>query len=148
MKATTILRIACLLALIQYLAHGSLFLMAVSTHGPGQLARIAASRIHSYWDFYFGYGLLAILSGLVEVVLLWQLSLLAKTDAERIRPMLALFVFANVAHAALVWNYFSLLAPVVFDLLIAMLLSFAFVAARAKATDNSASPQELGALPQ
>jgi hypothetical protein len=97
---------------------------------------------------YLGYGLMAILSGVIEVVLLWQLSLLAKTDAERIRPMLALFVFANVAHAALIWKYFSLLAPVVFDLLIATLLCFAFVAARGKATDNSASPQELGASPQ
>ena len=136
MKATTILRIACFLALIQYAAHGSLFLIAASTHGPGELAKIAASRIHSYWDLYFGYGLLAILSGVIEVVLLWQLSLLAKTDAERTRPMVALFFFANVAHAALVWKYFSLLAPVIFDILIALLLVFAFVAMQAEATDE------------
>jgi hypothetical protein len=136
MKATTILRFACLLALIQYAVHGFLFLTAAVTHGPGELGRIAASRAHSYWDFYFGYGLLAILSGVIEVALLWQLSSLAKTNAEGTRPMVALFVFANLAHAALIWNYFSLPIPVAFDVIIAMLLACALVAARAPGTEN------------
>ena len=130
MRSATILRIASALAALQYSAHAFLFLLAASTHGGGQMAEIAATRSHSYWDFYFGYGLLAILSGLIEVVLLWQLSSLAKADAERIRPMIAAFVFANLAHAFLVWKYFSLFVPIAFDILIAALLGYAFVIAR------------------
>lgn len=133
----TILRIASLLALLQYGAHAVLFLSAALTHGPGEMAAIAASRSHSYWDFYFGYGLLAILSGVIEVVLLWQLASLAQVDAERTRPTVALFVFANIAHAILVWKYFSLLPPIVFDIVIAALLAFAFVMARRRRVDTA-----------
>jgi hypothetical protein len=35
----------------------------------------------SYWDFYFGYGLLAIIWGIVEVIILWQLA----TSPGRVR---------------------------------------------------------------
>ncbi|PYI60710.1 MAG: hypothetical protein DMC59_02300 [Verrucomicrobia bacterium] len=130
MRPATILRIASALAAVQYGAHAFLFLLAASTNGPGKMAEIAATRWHSYWDFYFGYGLLAILSGLIEVVLLWQLASLAQVNADRIRPTMAVFVFANVAHAFLVWKYFSLFVPIAFDILIATLLSYAFVMAR------------------
>ena len=141
MRAATILRIASALAALQYGAHASLFLLAASTHGPGKMAEIAATRLHSYWDFYFGYGLLAILSGLIEVVLLWQLASLAKTNPERIRPMTALFVLANGAHAFLVWKYFSLLVPVGFDVLIAILLGYAFAIARRPDAQSNAQSQ-------
>jgi len=76
------LRLASLLALLQYCAHAFLFLSARPTHGAAEAAVIDAMKGHrfefsgltrSYWDFYFGYGLLAILWGLVEIVLLWQL---------------------------------------------------------------------------
>ena len=70
------------------------------------------------------------MSGLIEVVLLWQLASLAQVNADRIRPTMAVFVFANVAHAFLVWKYFSLFVPIAFDILIATLLSYAFVMAR------------------
>jgi len=132
MRSVTILRIASILAAVQYGAHAFLFLLAAWTRGPGKVAEIAASRSHSYWDFYFGYGLLAILSGVIEVVLLWQMASLAKANAERVRPMMALFALANVAHAFLVWNYFSLLVPVAFDILIAILLGYVFVIARGR----------------
>ena len=128
-KAPAILQTASLLAFVQYAAHGSLFLLSITAH-PSPIAAIAASSHHSYWDFYVGYGLLAILSGVIEAVLLWQVALLAKNDAARVRPIVVLFIFANLAHAGLVWIYFSLIAPVAFDLLIASLLGFAFVSAK------------------
>src|SRR6266700_6985794 len=53
MKTGTILRIASLLAALQYGAHASLFLLAAWRHGPGKLAAIAASRSHSYWGLLF-----------------------------------------------------------------------------------------------
>lgn len=104
--SAAILRVASLLALLQYGAHGFLFISVSLAQGPGKLGTIAASRSHSYWDVYFGYGLLAILSGLVEVALLWQLSVLARAHAERIRPIVVVFVLGNFAHAVLIWRYF------------------------------------------
>src|SRR2546423_13697323 len=120
-KAPAILQTASLLAFVQYAAHGSLFLLSITAH-PSPIAAIAASSHHSYWDFYVGYGLLAILSGVVEAVLIWQVALLAKNNAARVMPIVVLFIFANLAHAGLVWIYFSLIAPVAFDLLIAACL--------------------------
>ena len=78
----------------------------------------------SYWDFYFGYGLLAIIWGIVEVIILWQLATLAREGSVSVRPVIATLLGANVAHAALTFRYFFL-QPVVFDLLIAIVLALA-----------------------
>jgi hypothetical protein len=134
-----VLRIASILALVQYGAHALLFLTRTLGRDPGPIATLAASGTHSYWDFYFGYGLLAILSGVVEVILLWQLGLIAKRHADKVRPMIALFIFANLAHALVVWRYFALAAPIVFDVVIAMLLAFALVMGQRKQTETVAS---------
>lgn len=132
------LRLASLLALLQYCAHALLFLSARPTHGAAEAAVIDAMKAHrfefsgfsrSYWDFYFGYGLLAILWGLVEIVLLWQLPTLAANDFSRVRPIVALLLLANLAHAALAWTYFFP-APVIGDLVVAACLAWSFVIAR------------------
>jgi len=137
-KPTKILRLASLLALLQYSAHTLLFLSAKPTHGAAEAAVIDAMKGHrfefsgltrSYWDFYFGYGLLAILWGLVEIVLLWQLPTLAAIDSSRVRPTVALLILANVAHAALAWTYFFP-APVVGDVVVAACLAWTFFASR------------------
>jgi hypothetical protein len=129
---TNVLRVASILALIQYGAHALLFLTRSLGRDPGPVAALAASRTHSYWDFYFGYGVLAILSGVIEAILLWQLALIAKRHAGEVRPVIVLFIFANIAHAFVVWRYFSLLAPIVFDVVIAMLLGFGLVLGQRK----------------
>jgi hypothetical protein len=139
MSVANLLRIGSILALVQYSAHAFLFLARTLSRDPGPIASIAASQMHSYWDFYFGYGLLAILSGVVEIILLWQLASIAKKHADKVRPVIALFIFANLAHAFLVWRYFSLLAPIMFDLVIAMLLAFAFIMGQRKQVDTNAA---------
>ncbi len=151
MKPAKILWVASILALLQYSAHAYMFLSATPTHGPSEFAVVDAMKAHhftfsgfdrSYWDFYFGYGLLAILSGLIEIIALWQLATLAKTDPHRVRPLIALFVFANVAHALLIWKYFFLV-PLVFDVAVAACLGWAFMAARARepgSTEPASSP--------
>lgn len=130
------LRIAALVALLQYGAHAALFLSARPTHGAAESSVIEAMKTHrfavgaftrSYFDFYFGYGLLAILWGVVEVVLLWQLSTLAATHSSRLRPTVALLVLANGAHAVIAWTYFFL-APIVGDVAVAACLTWAFFA--------------------
>lgn len=141
MRTTTLLRSAAVLALLQYTAHTALFLFSSPAHGAEELTVIGTMKSHhflaggferSYWDFFFGYGLLAILSGVIEVVLLWQLATLAQLTPARVRPIIALFAFANVAHAAVCWAYFFP-TPIVADILIALVLVWAFVTAEPKA---------------
>jgi len=138
MKTTIFLRIASIVALLQYSAHAVLFLSASPKHGAEEIALIEtmkshtwnfAGSIHSYWNFYFGYGLLAILWGLIEVVLLWQFATLSKPDPFRLRPVIFLIFIANIGHALLTLKYFFLL-PAIFDFIIAALLGFAFIGAK------------------
>ena len=130
------LYLATALALIQYCAHAFLFLTAKPTHGPDEVAVVDAMRSNrfkiglsarSYWDFYFGYGLLVILTGLVEVVLLCQLGMIAKAYPLLAHPLIAVLFVFNLAHAVLVWKYFALIAPVTFDIMIASLLGVSYL---------------------
>ena len=62
-----LLRITAALAAIQGLAHGALFVSAKPRYGPAEVAVVEAMRANrffaggtrSYWDLYFGYGLIA-----------------------------------------------------------------------------------------
>lgn len=83
----------------------------------------------SYWDFYWGYGLLAILFGLFEAALLWQMIIFARTPSIEIKPLIAILFLANIAHALLTLKYFFLL-PVIFDILVAIFLVLAFITAQ------------------
>ena len=83
--------------------------------------------MRSYWDFYVGYGLEAAAVCIVEAALLAVLANIAVAQPMPARPMIALFVLANLGHALLTARYFFPL-PVVFDLLIAACLAWAFVA--------------------
>jgi hypothetical protein len=138
MRSSTILRLAAILAMIQAVAHVTLFLGAHPTHGPDEIAVIGAMKSHvflfggfrrSYWDMYFGYGLLAALVVVFEAFLLWGLSALARDQPARLRPIIALLILYNVAHAALLWRYFFAV-PIAADAVIALTLVWAFVSAR------------------
>jgi hypothetical protein len=68
MKPTMLLRIASIVALLQFAAHTLLLVFGAPTHGPEEIAVVEAMKSHhfdfmgltrSYWDFYFGYGLFA-----------------------------------------------------------------------------------------
>src|SRR6266702_4074550 len=104
MKPIVLLRIASVVALVQFAAHTLLFV--------------------------FGYGLEAAFFCLLEAVLFWQLATIAKTTPLVIRPIVALFFLANIGHAILVLRYFFI-TPLVPDILIAACLSFAFMTASA-----------------
>lgn len=100
-----VLRLASLLTLLQYSAHAYLFLSRVTPQAPT-----------------FGYGLIAILSGVVESILLWLLASLARVEPLRVRPFVVLMICANAAHACLVWRYFGIPIAIAFDLAIALIL--------------------------
>jgi hypothetical protein len=144
MKTATILRITSIVALIQSMGHFMLFVTAVPANGKEEISLVGAMNSHhfrfggiirhSYWDLYFGYGLLAVLTAFIQAVLFWQLGKFAKTASFVIRPVTALFIFAIAIHAVLIGLYFSFLIPIVFDTIIIGLLILAF--AKAQTNEN------------
>ena len=81
MSAVAILKIAAILALLQGIAHATLIVFASPKHGPEEVAVIHTMKSRrfnflgaqrSYWDFYFGYALIAAIISMVEAVLFWQ----------------------------------------------------------------------------
>jgi len=129
-SSVTLLRTAAVIALLQFLAHTSIFVFSTPKHGPVEAAVIEAMQSHSfnfsgsvrsYWDLYFGYGLLAAFNCLIEAVLFWQLATLAARSLRDIRPIIALFTAANLAYAAMVLKFFFIV-PLVPDLVIAACL--------------------------
>jgi len=134
MGVLTLLRAAAVLAAIQGIAHGALFVSA-KPRSDAEAAVVTAMRTsrffgggsRSYWDLYFGYGLIAAAACVVEAVLLWQLVRVAQVQPLVARQIVALLIVANVGHALLVWRYFAFPIPIVFDLLVAVCLAATFV---------------------
>ena len=125
---SVLLRILAVVALVQGIAHGTLFVRARPTHGESETAVVEAMRSNAfrfaaaprtYWDMYFGYGLEAAFVCLVEAVLFWLLAEAAPGNGPLVRSVAALFVIANVAHIVMLVRYFAFLVPIVFDGLIA-----------------------------
>jgi hypothetical protein len=141
MNASLLLRIAAVITFLYFAGHtaGIPWTPAV---GLEETPVLEAMKDHlfeveglnrTYWDFYFGFG--AIISGflLVQAVVLWQLGSLAKTDAFRVRPIVASFFVAFVVNAVLTWKYFFAL-PVIMAIAISVCLALAFlIAGRSKA---------------
>lgn len=135
MTTSTLLRVTAAVALLQFFAHGALFVRAKPTHGDTEVTLVAAMKAHrfnfggsmrSYWDMYFGYGLEAAFICLVEAILFWQIAAIAGTAPAIVRPIIALFLVANLAHAILVMRYFFVV-PLVPDILIVLLLAWTMV---------------------
>jgi hypothetical protein len=132
MRLSTLLRLAAIVALLQFAAHGAMFVRAKPTHGTSEIAVVQAMKEHqfdfggakrSYWDMYFGYGLEAAFICLVEAVLFWQLAGFAAVAPAAVKPIAALFLVANLAHAVLVIRYFFIV-PLFPDVLISGLLGW------------------------
>ena len=137
MKTSTLLKIAAVLMFLYFAGHTS---GAPWTPGetPTSMAVVDAMKSdhfpvigvsRSYWDFYFGFGLIISVMQLFQAVILWQLGTLAKTEAVRLRPIIAVFCASLVINAILSWMYFFII-PVVMAVLIAICLLLAFIAAR------------------
>lgn len=130
MKLSTLFRIAALVALVQCLGHGSLFLSYRPSHGADEVAVVQAMQSHffsfsgymrSYWEMYFGYGLFSAFNCLVEALLFWTLAPLADSAGRRIWPVAATFLLANVGYTVLIARYFFAL-PGYFDVTLSLLM--------------------------
>jgi hypothetical protein len=81
----------------------------------------------TYWDFYVGFGLIISVYLIVQAIVLWQIAALSKTQPGRVRPIVIVFIAANLASALLSWA-FLFATPSVFALLIAVSLGLALMA--------------------
>jgi hypothetical protein len=136
MRAPLLLRIAAVLTFLYFAGHTAGMPWTPAT-GPEEAPVLEAMRSHSfdadgfkrtYWDFYFGFGVIISAYLLVQAVVLWQLGSLARTDAARIRPIAASFLVGFLINAFLAWKYFFAI-PLVMALAISACLTLAFVTA-------------------
>ncbi len=137
MKTTLFLRIASVLTFIQAMLHtiGGVF----GKPSPGVAATVYAAMragrfpvfgvMRSYADFDFGLGLGITIFLTITTILLWQLGSLARTDAARLRPLLAVLMLGFFAFAIDSLLYFFAL-PVITELLIAACIAAAILAAK------------------
>jgi len=99
----------------------------------------------TYWDIYFGFGLVISVYLLVQAAVLWQVASLAKLDATRVRPIVVSFLIAFVVNAALSWKYFFIV-PVVMAGIIAICLAIAIVlAGQTQVAQRSATDKPVAA---
>lgn len=136
MKPSLWLRIASILTLI----HAFLHTMGGMFGSPRTTVQAAARSIvqslhfdafgssRSYWDFYFGFGLVTSVTLFLSAALLWQLASLVKTDPAKTRPFLAMLFVTFIAMAVISWVYFFA-PPFVFEVVIAVCIGAAFVSA-------------------
>jgi hypothetical protein len=134
MKPSIWLRIASILTLIHAILHtvGGMFGSPRTT--VQATARTVVQSLHfdafgssrSYWDFYFGFGLVKSVTLLLSAALLWQLAALVKTDPAKARPFLAMLFVTFIAISAISWVYFFA-PPFVFEIAIAACIGVAFV---------------------
>jgi hypothetical protein len=136
MKPVIFLRIASVLTLIHSILHtiGGVF----GKPAPGVAARVAAEMrttfpafgaMRSYSDFYMGLGLGVTIFLTMDALLLWILASMAKKDAVRLRPLIAIFALGYFAFAINSYTFFFAL-PVITELLIVACLVAAVVTAK------------------
>src|SRR6516164_5243956 len=152
MKAFHFLRSAAVLTLLYWAGH-TIGMPWTPYTDPEATAVLEAMKSHSfeaegfkgtYWDLYFGFGLIISVFLLVQGAVLWQVASLAKTDAIRVRPIVVSFLVAFVINAALSWKYFFVV-PVVLAVLTAICLAIALLlAGRTQAAQQGTSSDKPG----
>lgn len=146
MKPVLFLRIASVLTLIHALLHtiGGVFGKAAPGIAAATEAAMKANQFvvfgmtRTYFEFYRGLGLGVTITLTAEGIVFWQLGTLAKTDAARLRPLMATFMIAYLVFAVNSYRFFFV-GPVVTEILIAACLGMAI--ATAKFTESAHAGQ-------
>lgn len=137
MKPVVFLRIASVLTLIHSTLHtiGGVFGKAAPGIAAATEAAMKANQFvvfgvtRTYFDFLHGMGLAVTIFLTAEGIVFWQLGTLAKTDAARLRPVIATFMTAYLVFAANSYAYFFSM-PVIVEILIAACLGTAIATAK------------------
>jgi hypothetical protein len=136
MSTTLWLRIASVILLLFTVGHSLGGLQRWSPMGDNEVLRqmtavrfdtMGASR--TYLDFFMGFGWSISIVMLLQTVLLWQLSSLARTNATAVRPMIAAFVIATLATGVIAWR-FLFPVPALFSAALVIALVVAYVTSR------------------
>ena len=144
MKPIVFLRVASILTFIHAALHtiGGVFGKPVNAAAAMVIATMRSTRfpafgqMRSYADFLSGMGLAVTIFLTMEAIVFWQLGSLSKSDAVRIRPVLATFLVGYLAIAVNSWLFFFS-GPVIAEILIALCLGMAI------ATANSATTEQV-----
>jgi len=97
MNASLLLRIASVLTAIHFAGHTFGGMLSAPSHGQLEIATIQAMKLQqfdfmgsmrSYWDFYFGFGLMLSVTLLVQTAQLWLLATAVRRDAATIVRLL------------------------------------------------------------
>ncbi len=83
----------------------------------------------SYFDFYMGFGHALTVVHVMQAILLWQLATLARTDALKVRPMIAVIALASAVGSVIAWR-FIIPVPAISSLVLVASLSVAYAVAR------------------
>jgi hypothetical protein len=143
MKPVIFIRIAAVLTFIHAVLHTIGGVFGTADPGPAAVA-VAAMKANqfllmgntrSYWDFYMGMGLGATISLTMESIVLWFLASLARTHAEKLRPILLTFAAGYLVFAVNSWRYFFI-GPVIAEILMAACLIMAVAAAKKQETSS------------
>ena len=137
MKPTLILRVAAVLTFIHAVLHtvGGVFGKPQPGAAAAAVAAMQSNRFlvmgltRSYAEFYRGLGLAVSVFLTAEAIVFWQLSSLAKTRPQRLRPILATFLIAYLVLAVNSYLYFFS-PPVITEILIALSLGLAILTAK------------------
>lgn len=136
MTPVTLLRIASLLSLF-YAAGHTLGAMQ-SWSPPGETEVFQAMRTfrfdaegasRTYWDFYFGFGLIISVFLFAQAVVLWQLATLSRRDSMSFRPIVGVLFVSTVGNAVLAWKFFFAL-PMILAAAVAALLGLTLAVLR------------------
>ena len=147
-KPVVYLRIAAVLTFIHAALHTIGGVFGKTEPGPASVA-VAAMKanefllmghMRSYWMFYRGMGLAMTIGLTAEAIVLWQLASLARSNPQRLRPILMTFAVAYTAMAVNSNAYFFL-GPVIAELVIVTCLGLAVVTAKSEVPEYAVTSQ-------
>jgi len=128
MRQVILLRAAAIVGLLFAIGHlmGGLKKWSPMSDNPvlEQMANVrfeVMGTSRTYLDFYMGFGWSIGILMLMQTVLLWQFSSLARQRFDRVRRMVAVIAIANVVSALLTLK-FLFLVPALFSFAFAALL--------------------------
>lgn len=134
LKPHVLLRAASIPALLHALLNTFAGLLSGTSDNRAEVAVLIAMKAlrfdamgssRTYRDFYFGFGLFLTVSMALISALLWQLASLAKTEAAIARPFVGSLCAAFIAFALVSGLYFFI-APLVLEIVVAIILGLAF----------------------
>src|SRR5438105_1358533 len=117
MTPSLFLRIASVLTFLYFAGHTA-GMPWTPVMGPQEMAVVEAMKgrafdlvgsNRTYWNLYFGFGITISLFLLMIAAVLWQLASLAKTDALRIRPVLAPLFIGFAINAGVASRFFFII---------------------------------------